>query len=311
VRLLSSPFDVLSLSFSFLHSIEGRINYISILLRKRKAEGTFFLVNDKIEEFYLLRIGEMIVYLFNTSEKVFYELDAYDQVTLGNMRMIDTNVYVSTIFTNITKKGGSVANDHNCIKDAPSTVKNNLKAVKLGKKVDDVFISGAIGYHNLEVKIKEEIKVDGCVLNVEMVPFINIIDVELAAVRGLCNSLVINEMKRIRTRGYYLGIDEGVTVGYYEINGAKDSASKDVQNIEIAENVTNDDHQNKEQKGKYVLIGNSENISDVMIEMDIFDNLLVNEKASYDWVKKRIYTINAVLLRVDENNVLKIISKIE
>lgn len=314
VQLSLSPFDTPTMSFPFLHPIEGRINYISILLRKRKSEGTYFLINDKIEEFYLMRIGEAIIYLFNTSEEVFYELDARDYVILENMRIIDTNVYISTVFTTITKKKHAVGDGNsgaNTASGDPSTYKRNLKAVEIKKKVEGAFISGAIGYHSLEVRSTEEIKINGCLLNMEIVPFINIVEVELQKIKELCDSLVINEMKRIKTRGYYLGMDEGITVGYYEINDVHGNASNDVQGAEIDINGNNDEKLGREQKGKYVLIGNNESIGDMMIEMDIFDNLLVNEKSDYKLERKKVYDISAVLLRVDENNVLKIISRIE
>lgn len=314
VQLSRSLFDTPTMSFPFLHLIEGRINYISILLRKRKSEGTYFLINDKIEEFYLIRIGEAIIYLFNTSEEVFYELDARDYVILENMRIIDTNVYVSTVFTTITKKKHTIGDgnsDTNPVSGGPSASKRNLKAVEIKKKVEGAFISGAIGYHNLEVRSTEEIKINGCLLNVEIVPFINIVEVELQKIKELCDSLVINEMKRIKTRGYYLGMDEGITVGYYEINDVYSNASNSVQGAEMDANGRNVEKLGREQKGKYVLIGNNENIGDMMVEMDIFDNLLVNEKSDYELERKKIYTISAVLLRVDENNVLKIIGRIE
>lgn len=118
----------------------------------------------------------------------------------------------------------------------------------------NIYISGAIGYHNLKINEKDTIIIRNNNVEVDILPFINYTNINLSHIHKFCNTMVINEIRMIYLKGCYLGMEDGMVIAY--------------------DCLCNGDLLKREQKGKYVLIydGDEKRI------LHYFDNMLFEDE---------------------------------
>lgn len=99
------PVDVIiSLRTPLNHVVEGKITYMSVLMRHRTRWEEYTDIYEHVYEYYLIKVDGSLVILYSNSTKTFYDLEVGMSVRLSNMRVYvrgDTQMYLSTIYTEV------------------------------------------------------------------------------------------------------------------------------------------------------------------------------------------------------------------
>lgn len=95
---------VASLRTPLNHVVEGKITYMSVLMRHRTRWEEYTDTYEHVYEYYLIKVDGSMVILYSNSTQAFYDLEVGMSVRLENMRVYtrgDTRMYLSTIYTEI------------------------------------------------------------------------------------------------------------------------------------------------------------------------------------------------------------------
>lgn len=101
---LDAGLSLVELSTPINRTLEGRITYMSVLLRHRSKWEPYTDVYESVYEYFLVRIDDNMVILYSNSTKDFYDLEVGMNVKIENLRMYmrgTLSMYLSTIYTDI------------------------------------------------------------------------------------------------------------------------------------------------------------------------------------------------------------------
>lgn len=103
-HMMSPVEGVISLKTPLNYMVEGKITYMSVLMRHRTRWEEYTDIYEHVYEYYLIKVGSSMVILYSNSTKTFYDLEVGINVRLENMRIFvrgDTQMYLSTIYTEV------------------------------------------------------------------------------------------------------------------------------------------------------------------------------------------------------------------
>lgn len=85
--------------------VEGKITYMSVLMRHRSKWTLYTSAYGSVYEYFLVKVGDEMVILYSNSTRTFYDLEVGMEIRLENLRMYvrgEVYMYLSTIYTHIT-----------------------------------------------------------------------------------------------------------------------------------------------------------------------------------------------------------------
>ncbi|KAF7682494.1 hypothetical protein TCON_2280 [Astathelohania contejeani] len=259
LRNLESGVNVISPLDHITEELSGIIVYLSILMRKRGSVKEYLSYDDKIYEYYLIRIktqNEKVehIQLFYNSQDLFYKLNVGDHLCIKYLRPVERfgfKYYISTIYTAYCLNPERMAYNDNTIFNGIGFIPDNLQNLEQLRE-------------EKTEKIKKEKKGE---LNLIIKDINTIIETDFYHFIKEKETLVINE-----TRKYIFS----AIIFHFNIKGLKqsDNLPGELEGIDYMKNGSEE-----RQSCDVIQIGMSD---EDKISVSIFDNLFTSEAIGDD-----------------------------
>lgn len=276
--------------------IEGTVELMGVLMRKRCKINSFGDVHDKIMDFHYCLIGDTIVVLFNNSQPEFSQLKSGATVSIKNLWKVKrgkTAYCTSSLFTEI-----KILSQH-------------------GTKIDNILCFMPDDYeHPSDILDPKANGISG--IEIDAVSFNNIETHTISEVAEIASNLVINEQRKIIIKGTLTGVhltnlflDESCTACRF-------TDTPPSKNVALALSYLHNENEVSVNTG-FARVTDDRNTIDLLV----FSNFLVGESCEdilvricgcssfreLDACLNREFVFTVDLFRNDHNSVLIYISK--